>query len=197
MSPGPTAGQSDDLSQITPGQDVSPRAKSPEIRPPRVEPTGRLTGSVPNPVARVTAEAIGEDLESAPEAAVDLKPESAAQPSGTAGEEHPARRSRHSARHSESRSRRTGRRRTTNRSGWNEIGVDGLPIRRTERSPATELAGETEPTSPRDVIRLLAAFGVSLVLAQLSVWWLVGIDPLGLAPPLSPWLPLIVPEGLV
>jgi hypothetical protein len=81
-------------------------------------------------------------------------------------------------------------------SGWNEIGVDGLPIRGTEEFALHDSNGDAAPPSTLDLVGWMGALAVSVLLTQLSLWWLVGVDPLGLAPVVSPWLPIAVPGGL-
>ncbi|MBL8892209.1 MAG: hypothetical protein JNL67_19695 [Planctomycetaceae bacterium] len=88
---------------------------------------------------------------------------------------------------------RSSRRSSAERS-WNEIGVDGLPIREPDESPNEEFA--SVETRPQDVLRLFLAFTVSLLLTQAGLWWVAGVDPLGLAPWVSSWAPWVVPSGL-
>jgi hypothetical protein len=101
---------------------------------------------------------------------------------------------RRSRRSRNSSSKRSSPRRSSPEPRWNEIGVDGLPI-----LDAAELATEEEPhggTQLRDVTGLLLAFGLSLMLTQAGLWWVAGIDPLGIAPTFSSWLPNVVPSDL-
>lgn len=96
---------------------------------------------------------------------------------------------------------RTRRRRSSSSSrsssdrSWNDIGVDGLPIN--ADAEATEPEIETAGTRVRDVAGLLLAVAVSLMLTQAGLWWVAGIDPLGLAPVISGWIPNVVPQTLV
>lgn len=59
-------------------------------------------------------------------------------------------------------------------------------------SQATTLPG----SSMRELSGLLLAFALSVALTQASLWWVVGVDPLGTAPVISQWVPGIVPPGL-
>ncbi len=51
-------------------------------------------------------------------------------------------------------------------------------------------------SSFRELSGLLLAFGLSVALTQASLWWVVGVDPLGVAPLIEQWLPGLVPTGL-
>ncbi|MDP1560081.1 MAG: hypothetical protein Q8M16_01670 [Pirellulaceae bacterium] len=94
------------------------------------------------------------------------------------------------------RSRRRGSssRRSSSDRSWNEIGVDGLPIK--QDSEVEEPAIDSVGTRFQDVAVLLFALAVSLVLTQAGLWWVAGVDPLGLAPVVSGWLPNLVPQSL-
>lgn len=94
------------------------------------------------------------------------------------------------------RSRRRGSsaRRSSSDRNWNEIGVDGLPIK--QDSDAVEPAIESVGTRFRDVVGLLFAVALSLLLTQAGLWWVAGVDPLGLAPFVSGWFPNVVPQSL-
>lgn len=94
------------------------------------------------------------------------------------------------------RSRRRGSssRRSSSDRNWNEIGVDGLPIK--QDSDVEEPAIESVGTRFRDVVGLLFALAVSLLLTQAGLWWVAGVDPLGVAPLVSGWLPNVVPQSL-
>lgn len=96
-----------------------------------------------------------------------------------------------------SRSRSEHRRsRASGHTSWNDIGVDGLPIATDDSSDSTELDSGTGGTRIRDVIGLFTALACSVLLTQVSLWWLVGIDPLGLGPTIADWAPSIVPTEL-
>ncbi len=84
--------------------------------------------------------------------------------------------------------------RSSSERSWNDIGVDGLPIN--ADSDANEPEIETAGTRVRDVVGLLLAVAVSLMLTQAGLWWVAGIDPLGLAPIFSGWIPNVVPPTL-
>ncbi|MBL8854858.1 MAG: hypothetical protein JNK57_12905 [Planctomycetaceae bacterium] len=73
--------------------------------------------------------------------------------------------------------------------------MDGLPIN--VEAEATEPEIETAGTRVRDVAGLLVAVAISLMLTQAGLWWVAGIDPLGLAPVISGWIPNVVPQTLV
>ncbi len=92
------------------------------------------------------------------------------------------------------RSSRSRRERSQREPSWNEIGVDGLPIRDAEEYDNEELENEVTGTSYRDVLGLFTALGCSLLLTQVSLWWFIGIDPLGLGPVVSNWAPSVVPN---
>jgi len=157
--------------QSTPDPDVIATPALPEVSHP--EPT-ELVSAVP------AASAAGSELRSE-----DLEPEVPRQ----------------------SRSRSTGRsgvdRKSAKRSSSGHSRVPGSTRgpRRTSSTYAELAAIDLESaavagSSLRELSGLLLAFGLSLVLTQASLWWLVGIDPVGLAPFFSPWLPSIVPPGL-
>lgn len=104
-----------------------------------------------------------------------------------------SRRSRRSSSSSRSRSvRGLAGQRQKGDDGWNEIGVDGLPV-----NPRPVLTGEPEVYSTwREVVVILLGGLVSLPITQLCLWWLVGIDPLGLAPQVSELVPQVVPAQM-
>jgi len=75
--------------------------------------------------------------------------------------------------------------------GWNNIGVDGLPInRRSERLKPVE---EESQTGVKELALILVGGLISLPMTQLCLWWFVGIDPLGLAPRVFEVVPQVVP----
>jgi ribosomal protein S27E len=99
------------------------------------------------------------------------------------------------AREESGRTRTRRRRSSSSGRSWNDIGVDGLPINM--EAEATEPEIETAGTRVRDVAGLLVAVAISLMLTQAGLWWVAGIDPLGLAPVISGWIPNVVPQTLV
>ncbi len=57
-------------------------------------------------------------------------------------------------------------------------------------------SAHVDGSSLRELSGLLMAFGLSVALTQASLWWVVGVDPLGIAPLIEQWLPGVVPPGL-
>jgi DNA-directed RNA polymerase subunit RPC12/RpoP len=100
-----------------------------------------------------------------------------------------------SSRPRRSRRRRSSSGRSSSELSWNDIGVDGLPIRRsnTVESESDAVEAEVEGTRLRDVTGLVLAVGLSLVLTQAGLWWGAGVDPLGLWPYVSGWFPNLAP----
>jgi phage FluMu protein Com len=109
--------------------------------------------------------------------------------------DHQGRRHHSSRRGSRSRSEHRSSR-SSRHTSWNDIGVDGLPIATEDSSDSTELDSGTGGTRIRDVIGLFTGLACSVLLTQVSLWWLVGIDPLGLGPTIADWAPSIVPTEL-
>lgn len=172
---------------------------APKIEPPtgEIQPTHASNSeTTPLPTAAPAelnsqTHAPASDSESAPEISPGVESESETE-SGSAAEVRDRSESSRSRRRRSSSSRRPA-----GELSWNEIGVDGLPIKRNKTlEPAADEEVSTEGTRLRDVTGLLLAFGLSLLLTQLGLWWVAGIDPLGFGPTVAGWFPQAVPQTL-
>ena len=77
--------------------------------------------------------------------------------------------------------------------GWNNIGVDGRPIKKSRR-PLKELEDhDGGEGSWRELVMIMLGGIISLPITQICVWWLADVDPLALGPPTSRVVPQVVP----
>lgn len=111
------------------------------------------------------------------------------------------RRSSSSNRTGRSSSRRSGRRsrsrsmsRMEGDGGWNEIGVDGLPVRGARQRMQELEEHDGEEGGIRELIIICVGGLLCLPVTQLCLWWLVEIDPLHLGPAISNVVPAVVPS---
>lgn len=153
------------------------------------------TGSAPHPEAEPQSSLLNE-TDSIAVAAMDqsaISPEpAAAQADAANSDPSSGRRSRRSSQGSPSRrspSTRVHRRGTPRARSLDAAGMGELA--------ALDAEADSPPgSSLRELSGLLLAFALSVALTQASLWWVVGVDPLGAAPAISQWVPGIVPPGL-
>lgn len=147
-------------------------------RTPKTEPTTTAVPKEPikKPLGQTLVPVSPED---------DADEAAASEDTGAESDERRSRRRRSSSRSS---------RRSSSEKSWNEIGVDGLPIREPGESENEEAT--SVETRPQDVLVLLVAFTFSLLLTQAGLWWVAGVDPLGIAPWVPSWASWLVPSGL-
>lgn len=164
------------IASPSPPESTPLAASPPEVAPPEVSPP-----DLPASASASPAEAVGAvESRSAEPEHEEPTPRRRRSTGSSGADRQPTHRS------SSGRSRVTGASRVPRRDSSSYADLAAIDLE------SAAVAG----SSFRELSGLLLAFGLSILLTQASLWWLVGVDPLGLAPLVSHWMPGVVPPDL-